>query len=161
MSVIVSHRHESRLEVLVHAVRMRDALNEFSMRNFGIKNPEQAFRKKHISGNNKSKTVSKYMVLIGEYGKRIDFLSAQVTGYTRAANTVFPRSPAEFDLRREYQDRALVACEQLVGELQSIAGCFNADLNKYRQYIELIDREIALIKKWRQSDNRLKTALMK
>lgn len=159
MGVIVSHRNESRFEVLAHAVEMRNKLTELSVRGFGIRNLERLARKKYASGKDKTESVSKYVFLLSGHKNRFDFLSAQVVGYTRAANAIFPRSLSECDLRREYQDRALVACEQLIGEMQQIVEVFDVDLNCYKQYVDVIDREIGLIKSWRQSDNRLRAAL--
>ena len=159
MGVIVSHRNESRFEVLAHAVDMRNKLTELAIRGFGIKNLERVARRKYIFGQKKAESVSKYIFLLANHKNRFDFLSAQVVEYTRAANAIYPRSLSECDLRREYQDRALVACEQLVSEMQQIVEVFDVDLNRYKPYVETIDREIGLIKSWRQSDNRLRAAL--
>ena len=159
MGVIVSHRNESRFEVLAHAVAMRNLLTGLAMRGFGIKNLKSLARKKYIYGSDKTESVAKYVSLLACHRNRFDFLSAQAVGYTRAANAIFPRTLSECDLRREYQDRALVACEQLIGELQQIVEVFDVDLNCYKQYVEAIDREIGLIKSWRQSDNRFRAAL--
>lgn len=159
MGVIVSHRHESRFEVLAHAVAMRNLLTELAIRGFGIKNVEHVVRQRYAFGSDQAASVPGYIFLLANHRNRFDFLSAQVVEYIRAANTIFPQSLSECDLRREYQDRALVACEQLIAELQQIIEVFKVDINRYKQYVESIDREIGLIKSWRQSDNRLRARL--
>ena len=58
-------------------------------------------------------------------------------------------------MRRDYQNTAIVNCEQLLKELQRIAEIFEVDLNLYSPYVKAIDREIGLIKKWRQRDKKI------
>ena len=60
---------------------------------------------------------------------------------------------------RDYQNTAIVNCEQLLKELQRIVEIFEVDVNLYSRYVKAIDREIGLIKKWRQRDNRIKSQL--
>lgn len=55
---------------------------------------------------------------------------------------------------------AIVSCEQIVHELQRIVDIFEVDVNVYGRYIQAIDREIGLIKRWRQRDNRIKDRLL-
>ena len=49
--------------------------------------------------------------------------------------------------------------DQLLKELQRIVEIFEVDVNLYSRYVKAIDREIGLIKKWRQRDNRIKSQL--
>lgn len=42
-------------------------------------------------------------------------------------------------------------------ELQRIAEIFEVDLNLYSPYVKAIDREIGLIKKWRQRDKKMES----
>lgn len=65
----------------------------------------------------------------------------------------------EYEQRRSYQNSAIVNCEQIIKELQRIVEIFNVDVNTYGRYVKAIDREIGLIKKWRQRDNRIKSYL--
>ena len=53
----------------------------------------------------------------------------------------------------------VVNCEQLLKELQRIVEIFEVDVNLYSRYVKAIDREIGLIKKWRQRDNRIRSQL--
>lgn len=65
----------------------------------------------------------------------------------------------EYEIRRDYQNAGIVNCNQLIGQLQHVVDVFNVDLNIYSKYIKAIDREIELIKKWRQRDNKIKSYL--
>ena len=60
-------------------------------------------------------------------------------------------------MRRDYQNTAIVNCEQLIKELQRIAEIFEVDLNLYGPYVRAIDREIGLIKSWRQRDKKMES----
>lgn len=43
--------------------------------------------------------------------------------------------------------------------IQRIVEIFEVDVNLYSRYVKAIDREIGLIKKWRQRDNRIRSQL--
>ena len=60
-----------------------------------------------------------------------------------------------------YQNAAIVNCEQLINELQRVVEIFDVDLNVYNRYVKAIDREIGLIKRWRQRDMAIKSRLEK
>ena len=65
----------------------------------------------------------------------------------------------EYEQRRDYQNFAIVNCEQLIKELQRVVELFDVDVNVYGRIVRAIDREIGLIKKWRQRDNKIKSYL--
>ena len=46
-------------------------------------------------------------------------------------------------------------------ELQLVVEIFDVDLNLYNRYVKAIDREIGLIKRWRQRDMAIKSRLEK
>lgn len=46
-------------------------------------------------------------------------------------------------------------------ELQRVVEIFDVDLNLYNRYVKAIDREIGLIKRWRQRDMAIKSRLEK
>lgn len=73
----------------------------------------------------------------------------------------YPRTMHEYETRRDYQNAAIVNCEQLVNELQRVVEIFDVDLNLYNRYVKAIDREIGLIKRWRQRDMAIKSRLEK
>jgi hypothetical protein len=72
------------------------------------------------------------------------------------ANSIFPCLETECDDRRRYQTAAIGNCEQLLQELQYLISVIDVDLNKFMPYVDLIEKEIALLKAWRKSDNRLR-----
>jgi hypothetical protein len=68
---------------------------------------------------------------------------------------------AELTERRIYQDRAIGNCETLLQEMAYAMSILPNDANKYMGYVDMIQREIALLKGWRKSDNKLKAKLKK
>ena len=73
------------------------------------------------------------------------------------ANTLYVSkgNRTEYELRRAYQDKAIGCCFVLYQELQYIISMFGTDLNKFIPILESIEKEVDLLKGWRQSDNKL------
>ena len=67
-----------------------------------------------------------------------------------AANTIYPVNIDELNERRKYQTHAIVNCEQLLQEMQYVIYILPCDINKYMPYVELITKEIKLLKGWRK-----------
>lgn len=79
--------------------------------------------------------------------------------YITEANSIYPLIPSEWDLRRQYQDKAISCCYGLYQELQYVQSIFPQDLIKLAPVLDNLEREVHLLKGWRQSDNkRRKTA---
>ena len=91
--------------------------------------------------------------------KDLDRLVRMLTSNIRAANSIYPTTLHEYEQRRDYQNTAIVNCEQLLKERQRIVEIFEVDVELYSRYVKAIDREIGLIKKWRQRDNRIRSQL--
>ena len=74
------------------------------------------------------------------------------------ANTIYVTAESEFDERRSYQTRAIANCENLLQEFQYIISiaCSNEDINKYTPYVEMTERQIALLRAWRTAGNKIK-----
>lgn len=159
MSVIVSKRKESRFEVLVQATELHDMFLELMQRSFGVKNIQQLVRKKYLFSKEQSEQYSYYRMVMYQSKERIDHLCRLLISNVRAANTIYARSTSEFEKRREYQNDAIVNCEQLKSELMRVVTIFEVDINLYSRYVSAIRREIELIKNWRQKDNKQKINL--
>lgn len=159
MSVIVSERKESKFEAITYAIELHDMLIDLMQRSFGIKDLDRFVRHRYAYGKDDKEDFSKYRYLTLNYKKRIDNLASLLTSNVRAANSTYPTSMHEYEQRRDYQNSAIVNCEQLIKELQRVVEIFEVDINIYGRYINAIDREIGLIKKWRQRDNKIKSYL--
>ena len=67
------------------------------------------------------------------------------------ANTIYAISEHEAQLRRDYQTKAIANCEQVLQLLQYMTDTLPIDVNKLRIPIDLIKKEIALLKAWRKA----------
>lgn len=159
MSVRLSDRKESRFEVITFSVSIREKLTELMHRGFGIKNIRNAASRRYAFGKAASDSPTEYVREMTEYKRRLGELASQLTNNLRAANSIYPTSLKECEQRRTYQNTAIANCEQILGELQMIAEVFETDLNTFGECINAIDREIGLIKRWRQSDNKIRSKL--
>lgn len=157
MSVLVSKRKESKLEVITYSIELHNMLVELMQRNFGVKDLDQLVRVRYAYGKDDKEDFRKYRYLMYELKKRIDNLAALLTSNLVSANSRYPTSMHEYEIRRDYQNNAIVNCEQLIKELQHAVDIFEVDLNLYKRYVNAIDREIGLIKSWRQRDNKFKS----
>lgn len=161
MSVLVSKRTESKFEAITHSVELHDMLIDLIQRNFGVRDIEKFVRTRfaYAYSTSDEDEYVKHRYLMYNFKSRVDQLSSQLTSNVRAANSLYPTSMVEYERRREYQNNAIVNCEQLIKELQRVVEIFDVDINLYNRYVKAIDREIDLIKKWRQRDNKIKSHL--
>ena len=157
MSVLVSDRTESKFEAITFSIKLHDMLIDFMQHGFGVKSIDNYVRNRYAYGKDNKENFSKYRFMMQNSKNRVDQLAALITSNVRAANTIYPTNLHECETRRDYQNAAIVNCEQLLNELQRIAEIFEVDLNLYSPYVKAIDREIGLIKKWRQRDNKNET----
>ena len=157
MSVLVSKRKESKLEVIVYSIELHNMLVELMQRSFGVKNLDQLVRVRYAYGKDDREDFNKYHYLMYESKKRIDHLASLLTSNLVSANSRYPTTLHEYERRRDFQNDAIVNCEQLIKELQHVVDIFDVDLNLYERYVTAIDREIGLIKNWRQRDNKIKS----
>nr|DAG47191.1 MAG TPA: hypothetical protein [Caudoviricetes sp.] len=132
-------------------------MREFMQRDFGIKDLHKAARKRFECRIDTYCDFEKYNYLLQTHKRNIDYNMSMLVEKVRFANSIRPRLYTEYELRRNYQNEALAFCDVIVGELQEVVETFAVDINKFEPYIKGINREIDLIKGWRQKDNRFKT----
>lgn len=159
MSVLVSDRKESKFEAITFSVDLHNMLIELMQRSFGVKDLDHFVRLQYAYGKDDREDFAKYQYLMHNAKLRIDRIASSLTSNVRAANSIYPTSIYEYEKRRNYQNDAIANCEQIVKELQHIVDVFKVDINLYGRYVQAIDREIGLIKKWRQRDNKIKSYL--
>ena len=150
MSVLLGDRKESKFEAITYSIELHDMLILLMQRGFGVKDVDSFVRKKYAYGEISEENFAKYRELMRSFKSKVNQCASLITSNVRAANTIYPRSMHEYETRRDYQNAAIVNCEQLINELQRVVEIFDVDLNLYNRYVKAIDREIGLIKKWRQ-----------
>lgn len=172
MSVLKNLRSLSTMEFYKNALYIRKDLTQWLLRDFGAKKSPKSVKMviKDITEEEKE-TVDKIFEAHGKSTNKefqneypewfVDFerkvitekLYEMMTSITEA-NSVYPYRDFEWDLRREFQDKAVTNCYALYQELQYIVSLFPADLNRFVYLLDRIEKEIDLLKGWRQSDNK-------
>lgn len=171
MSVIKNLRGLSNMEFYKNAIVLRRNLTSWMLRDFGTTRNKKSIQSaiKNIAESDKTIILD----ILGKYNQNpnsafqsefpewfVDFEKEEIiqllhdlVGNITSANSIYAVHDFEFDLRREFQDRAIINCYQLYQELQYISESFNIDINKLIPILESIEREVELLKGWRQSDN--------
>jgi hypothetical protein len=72
-----------------------------------------------------------------------------------AGNTIYPTTPEEITVRRQYQTAAIVNCEQLLQELMYCSDVLPLGLEKFMPFVDAVEFEIRLLKGWRKSTNKM------
>lgn len=159
MSVLVSNRRESKFEVIVFSLELRRMFDELMLRNFGVRDLDQFVRVRYANGKDKAENFQRYYYLMQRSKDQVSQETALITSNLRGANSIYPKTLHEYECRRDYQNNAIAHCEILIQELQHVVDIFDVDLNTYNRYVNAIDREIGLIKRWRQRDNKIESYL--
>lgn len=69
-----------------------------------------------------------------------------------AANTIYPTTDAEVELRRTHQTEAVILCEQIIQHLQWLVDTLPVKVSSLEEIVEMVNKEVALLKAWRKSN---------
>ena len=173
MTVIKRFRSESKLEVLHTAQRLRRDITLLMLHDFGVrpKVRELQLETKGMSpedGQMFLAIAEKYGIskadaewpswLIGKIRDSLFEILRQLVLHVTAANSIYPAEFADAELRRKHQDAAIACCAQLYQELEFSMSVLPVDITRYAPFLDEVDKETALIKGWRKSDNKFKRA---
>ena len=173
MSVLKNKRTKSTVEFFNNAILLRKQVTLFLLKDFGIKSKVRSLDKfvkiRDISEEDKilltdlmtkyklgDKIYEEYPVWFLETERKniIKILNELIYDIVHA-NTIYVTTVDEYKTRRRYQTKAISICENLLQEFQYIIDILPVDINKFAYYVELINKEIALLKGWRKSDNKI------
>lgn len=136
-------RKKSTFQVFEDCTSLRNKLTEYILQDFDL--------------NGKLK--DKHLFFLEEERKTILTYVRNVSTSIAMANSIYITNLEEYKERRLWQDRAIGWCGSLKQELQYIIKTLNKEINtnKYTDLCLDIDKEINLIRSWRQSENHFKT----
>lgn len=155
MSVLKANRKESPFEVISHAYKMRRAITDLLLRDFGYKptiypNETEEQRKRREAYD------QWFILQCREY---VTDTMRRLVREIIIANKIYPTTMREYEERRIHQDLALAECANLLQELQYAIQSLPVNVNKFIRFDEMIQNQIALIKGWRKADNKFKLKL--
>lgn len=175
MSVLKAKRKASQFEVFHQLKKMRKEVTDLLLRDFGYnldkatRNVEKTFGGRpyeELSPDEKvryeklmEKNIAFAEWFIADERKVIVDCLRTITEEVYVANSIYPVYWDELIERRIHQDRAVGQCYRLTQELQYAIETLPVDVNKYLRFAEMIQTEINLLKGWRKSDNKFKSAL--
>lgn len=175
MSVLKAKRKASQFEVFHQLKKMRKEVTDLLLRDFGYnldkatRNVEKTFGGRpyeELSPDEKvryeklmEKNIAFAEWFIADERKVIVDCLRTITEEVYVANSIYPVYWDELVERRIHQDRAVGQCYRLTQELQYAIETLPVDVNKYLRFAEMIQTEINLLKGWRKSDNKFKSAL--
>lgn len=176
MSVPARLRSQSKYEFYMTAVKLRKEITKLLLRDLGIK---KLIRNIKIRTDGMEPqdidlllgVLEKYELttLPGQYPLWLieklrdsiwEILRDMHVNITRAYS-IWATNDVEAKERRLCQDRAIADCESLLQEMQLAIDVLPIDAEKYMRYVDLIEKEEALLKGWRKTDNRKNKALGK
>lgn len=172
MSVVKGKRKQSQFEVFHHLTKIRQQITDLLLRDFGYsfekfhKKLERKYGGKPFEELDDSKK-SDYLRQKKRHEAFDEWYISQertviieclhsLNEHVYTANSIYPTCKEELIERRIHQDVAIGQCYRLIQELQYAIETLPVDVNVYLRFAEDIEKEISLIKGWRQADNKFK-----
>lgn len=175
MSVLKRKRNISKMEFYHNAIKLRLMITEFLLKDFGIKsrrrNLEFAKDVYDIEDVEEIENILSAYDLKNSFidnfpswliDKERDYFMDLLRSLMKnicSANTIHITNKEEYYMRRNYQTQAICDCENLLQEMQYIIYVTHPNVEKYMPYVDIIEKEIALLKGWRKSDNKIMKSL--
>lgn len=169
LAVLARDRSVSKLEFYHTALKLRKSLYFLMMRDFGTKDkvrdvrsfthgmePQDADLLVGVLERYHIRKVNMYWPewVIVRLRENVCGLLDEFMANLERAKSIWPQMRAEYEERRVSQDRAIGCLDSLLSTLTLAADVLPVDADKFRVQVELIEKERALIKGWRKSDNK-------
>ena len=148
MSVLARNRSLSKLEFYTTAIELRKKVTKNLLINFHVK----------MKKDEAMDEFSAWLILKLR-NSMYDILHDLVLNITRAY-TIWATNLSEANERRNAQNRAIADCESILKELEYAYEVLPVNAERYMADVEMVEKEIALIKGWRKSDNKRFKSLM-
>jgi len=177
MSIPKSHRHQSKLEYFHNAMKLKKEMTLLLLRDFGVKSKsynvsllEKSYKMEEDDKESFSNLLEKYGIVsnitldfpewyLSKVRDNIyDILNRMINNIIKA-ESIHPINIAECNEKRLCQDRAISYCFVLLNEFQSLLEILPINATKLRPYIEMINKEITLLRSWRKDTNYIKKQL--
>ncbi len=183
MSVPKSKRNVSEFEFYNTAVRLREHLTLWLLRDFGVKTRPRdvAFVEKRARMNAEDKAALEDILernglgesicdtypqwWISERRKRIDSICADILENIIRAYNLYATTSEEYHNRREWQNRAITGVYALIEEVQFVVDILfktgETDVQRFMSFVKLCNDEIALLKGWRKQGNAQREGILR
>lgn len=170
MSVLKNLQRLSNMEFYKNAMDIRNAINEFILRDFGTKH--EVYNIKVFSDKISNYDKNKIYQILDPYeimdhkvfgkalpdwffdGERNDLrsLSKELLNHIIDANEVYVHRECDFNRRRDLQSDAASCCYKIYSQFEYMKKFVPIDLNHLNDIFEMLDKEIDLLHSWKSSD---------
>lgn len=172
MSVPKSKRGQSSMEFYHNALTLRHEITTLLLRDFGLKKKVRSieiltkmYEIEDVDKQTLLNILNKYKMdssiideypnwLIAEFRQSILYILREMSLNIKMANSIYIQTKEEYTMRREYWDKAIGNCQQLLAEMQFVIDILPVNAEKLMRYVGMIDKEINLLKGVRKSDNK-------
>ncbi len=173
MSVLKRKRNISKMEFYHNAIKLRLMMTEFLLKDFGIKSRRRNLEFAQEVYDIDEEDIEQIEDILSAYDIKNSFIDnfpswlidkerdyfmdllRDMMKNICSANTIHITNKEEYYLRRNYQTQAIIDCENLLQEMQYVIYVCHPNVEKYMRYVDMIEKEIVLLKGWRKSDNRI------
>ncbi len=177
MSVLKRKRNISKMEFYHNAIKLRLMITEFLLKDFDIKSRRRNLEFAKDVYDIEDEDVEEIENILSAYDLKNSFIDnfpswlidkerdyfmdllRSLMKNICSANTIHITNKEEYYMRRNYQTQAICDCENLLQEMQYIIYVTHPNVEKYMPYVDIIEKEIALLKGWRKSDNKIMKSL--
>jgi len=177
LSVLKRKRNISKMEFYHNAIKLRLMITEFLLKDFGIKSRRRNLEFAKDVYDIEDEDVEEIENILSAYDLKNSFIDnfpswlidkerdyfmdllRSLMKNICSANTIHITNKEEYYMRRNYQTQAICDCENLLQEMQYIIYVTHPNVEKYMPYVDIIEKEIALLKGWRKSDNKIMKSL--
>jgi hypothetical protein len=171
--VLKRKRNISKMEFYHNAIKLRLMITEFLLKDFGIKSRRRNLEFAKDVYDIEDEDVEEIENILSAYDLKNSFIDnfpswlidkerdyfmdllRSLMKNICSANTIHITNKEEYYMRRNYQTQAICDCENLLQEMQYIIYVTHPNVEKYMPYVDIIEKEIALLKGWRKSDNKI------
>lgn len=175
MTVPKYKRSASAVEFFHYAYTLNDRITTLLIKDFGIKRTSRDLKAFTYTAKMDGKDRAEFLELCTKYGVNVEasyplwiveyyrdwilaLLREMINNITQA-NTVYATNEYEFNFRRQYQWRAIGNCYQLLQAMQTAIRILPVDVEKYMPYVNMITKELELLKAWKKGDNKILAAI--
>lgn len=158
MAVIARKRKESDFKVFDNAENLKRAMARLYQENFGIRDIYHPVKQQYkISGD--LRNAANYGLYFYEYVNIIQCSLDDLIQDICRANSIYPKTLHELEVRRDYQNDAIGNCYIILDSMQTLNDIYDVDLNLFCECLDLLDEELRLLKRWKQRDNKIRHKL--
>lgn len=152
-----------------HALDLRLTITELLLRDFGLKvKKENILKLKNSSISEEDNAIieslfdkyryepvceSEFPSWFVENNRKVLMnLCNDLISHISHANSIYPVYKSEYFQRRNLQNLAIGDCENILQEFTYAIDILPLDINKFMPIVDMIEKQIALLKGWRKSD---------